>query len=280
MYLWQYMNSNSQHQTTLQKLTQIILSPPLLVWKASFSAIYTAGEVFWLFCAILRRFPFVTKNPDLTIKQMMGIGVQSLPIVIVTSLFTGMVAAVQAAYQFRNLVPDKFIGTAVCKMVLIELGPVLTGLVMAGRVGSALAAEIGSMKEKEELQAMTVLNLDPLRYLAMPRLLTFMVMMPALTLISMFLAIIGGWVVGVVGLDLTTYTFMTGLKFQFNYLDLFAGLLKGLAFGILTCLMGYHHGIHAGPGAKGVGEATMKVVVSSCVLILVFDFLITLMIFR
>ena len=257
----------------------ILLGPPVALLNIAKNGIVTATDVMILFFQTLARFPLVFKNKDLTLKQMFAVGISSIPLVMVTSVFTGMVAAVQAEYQFRNFVPDKFIGTAVCKMVVIELGPVLTALVMAGRVGSSLAAEIGSMKEKEELDAMVVLDLDPLRYLAMPRLISFMVMMPCLTIMSIALAILGGLFVSVLALDLTTYTYISGLKYFFSPMDIAAGLVKSFVFGIAICMMGYYHGISAGSGARGVGVATMKVVVSACVLILIFDFLIALVFF-
>ena len=208
---------------------------------------------------------------------MISIGVSSLPLVTATSIIAGMIAAVQADYMFRNFVPNKFLGTAVCKLVILELSPVLIGIIMAGRVGSALAAEIGSMKEKEELDAMQILALDPLRYLATPRLFAFMIMMPCLTIISMFLAICGGWVISIVALDVTSFTYTSGLSYFFNQIEVVASLVKSVVFGIIICLMGYYDGIHAGSGAKGVGEATMKVVVSSCVWILISNFFIDLL---
>lgn len=253
-----------------------------LMWlfRPAINGIATVGELAYIFFATLKRIPMLWANRDLVIKQMISIGVSTLPLVFVTSLFTGMVAAVQAEYNFRDLVPDKFVGTATCKMIVIELGPILTGLVMAGRVGSALAAEIGSMKEKEELSAMTVLDLDPLRYLTMPRLVSYMVMLPALSILSIFIAIIGGWIAAVLGLDINTYTYVTGLKLYFIPTDLYAGILKAFVFGIIICLLGYYHGLNSGSGAKGVGAATMKAVVSSCVSLLVFDFIIALLVFR
>ncbi len=244
-----------------------------------YSGIVGIGEVLYLLLATLKRFPYFFKNPTMTITQMINIGVSSIPLLFVTSVFSGMVAAVQVEYQFRGFVSDGFIGTGVCKMVIIELGPMLTAIVMSGRVGSALAAEMGSMKEKEELDAMVVLNLDPLRYLAMPRLIAFIVMMPCLTLISIYIALVGGWLVGVLGLEMTTYTYLSGLTKFFMPMDVAAALIKAVTFGTIIFLMGYYQGTHAGAGAKGVGQATMKVVVSSSVLILIFDFIIAMVMF-
>jgi phospholipid/cholesterol/gamma-HCH transport system permease protein len=190
-----------------------------------------------------------------------------------------MVAAVQAKFQFRNFVPDKFVGTAAIKMIIIELGPVLTGLVLAGRVGSALAAEIASMKEKEEIDAMKILGLDPLRYLAAPRMLSTMLMVPALTILSIMISALGAYLVSLYALNLTAHTFLTGVRYFYDPRDIIGALLKAFSFGIVVCLMGYYRGIHAETGSKGVGYATMKVVVSSCVLILFFDFVITLLVF-
>lgn len=232
------------------------------------------GAVFILLGRIAARAPLVFKNPSLTFQQLIRIGISSLPLIIVISVFIGAVTAIQADYQFRGFVPATYLGTAVCKFVIIESGPVLTALVLAGRVGSAIAAEIGTMKEKEELDAMTVLDLDPLRYLALPRLLSGLVVFPLLTIISDFLAILGGWLVTNLILNVTTTTYVYGLRFLFLGYDVWVGLVKAMVFGGIVVLMGYYHGIGAGAGAKGVGQASMRSVVSSSVLILVMDFVI------
>jgi len=249
------------------------------IGKKFVDGISAVGEVFILLLSTLKRLPYLPRVMDLTIRQMISIGVSSLPLLFVTSIFTGMVATVQAQYQFRNLVPDKFVGTAACKMILIELGPILTALVLAGRVGSALAAEIGTMKEKEELAAYEALGLDPLRYLALPRFVAFFVMLPALSVISNCLALIGGWLVCILALDITSYTYYTGMQYMFDIRDLFSGVIKSFVFGTLIYLLGYHCGLKAGAGAKGVGLAAMNVVVSSCVSILIFDLIVAMLIF-
>ncbi len=232
------------------------------------------GAAFVLLAGISARFPQVRKNPALTLQQMMRIGVTSLPLIIVISFFIGAVATISADYQFRGYIPDVYLGTAVAKFVIIESGPVLTALVLAGRVGSAIAAEIGTMKEKEELDAMAVLDLDPLRYLAMPRLLAGIICFPVLVIISDFLALVGGWLVAYGLLDVTTATYVYGLRFLFSLYDVGVSLGKAVIFGIIVILMGYYHGLRAGGGARGVGQASMRSVVSSSVLILVMDFFI------
>ncbi|MBR4616627.1 MAG: ABC transporter permease, partial [Kiritimatiellae bacterium] len=147
----------------------VLLKPIAWIGRVIVDGISSIGEVLCILLLTLKQMPHVFKNPDLIVKQMISIGVSSLPLLFVTSIFTGMVATVCAEFEFQNLVADKFVGTAACKMVLIELGPLLTAIVLSGRVGSAVAAELGSMKEKEELAAYTVLGLEPYRYLALPR---------------------------------------------------------------------------------------------------------------
>ncbi len=244
------------------------------------SGISNVGELVCILLRTIKCFPYIHKNIGLIVKQMVAIGVSSIPLLFVTSIFTGMVATVQAEFQFRDLVADKFVGTAACKMILIELGPILTALVLAGRVGSALAAEIGSMREKEELDAYTVLGLDTYRYLALPRFIAFITMVPCLTVISNCLALIGGWIVCVLALDITSYTYYTGMQYLFQPMDLWAGVIKSFVFGVIIFVLGYYHGLKAGAGARGVGVATMNVVVSSCLMILIADFALAAVLFK
>ncbi len=248
-----------------------LLSPLSAVGRIVVTGISNVGELCCILGLTVRQIPHVLQNWGLVLKQMVSIGVTSVPLLFVTSIFTGMVATVQASFQFRGLVSDKWVGTAACKMVLIELGPLLTALVLAGRVGSALAAEIASMREKEELDAHEVLGLDPYRYLAMPRFVAFFTMVPCLTVISNCLALIGGWIVAVLALDISSYTFYTGMQYLFNPMDLFGGIFKSFVFGVVIFLLGWLHGINALPGAKGVGMATKDCVVSCCLMILILD---------
>lgn len=244
------------------------------VRKFVLGALSSVGDMVTMCVQVFLLIPKAFRHPGLILKQAMELGVASMPLIFVTSLFVGMVSAVSAKYQFRNMVPLKYLGTAVTKLILLELGPVLTALVMSGRIGSSIAAQIGSMKEKEEIDAFTVLDLDPLRFLAAPRILVGMISLPVLTIISCFLAVVGAWAVSVGGLGVTSYTFLQGTRMYFSNYDIFVCLVKSTVFGLLIALLGYYHGIHSAGGAKGVGEATMKSVVSSSVMILMFDFLI------
>jgi phospholipid/cholesterol/gamma-HCH transport system permease protein len=247
------------------------------VFRALGQMLFTLGElfsltfqIFWLF-----RTAFTKRGWLLAARQMMDLGVASLPLIFITALFIGMVAAVSAKYQFQNFVPLRYLGTAVTQTIFLELGPVLTGLVMSGRIGSSIAAQIGTMKEKEEIDAYRVLDLDPLRYLAAPRVLAGVVMLPTLTIIACSLALFGAWAVAVGALDVTSFTMISGMRLFFRSYIFFVCIVKGTVFGALIAVLGYYHGIKSAGGARGVGEATMKSVVSSSVMILMFDFLIT-----
>lgn len=262
-------------QSWISELGALVQSILLQIYQFFHQKISVVGEVMILLFKIFWRIPRVVQNPNLTVEQIINIAVASFPLIFTAAFFTGAIAAESAKFQFRNFIPDRYIGTGVCLSVILELGPVLTGLVLAGRTSSAIAAEIGSMKEKEELDAMVVLNLDPLRYLAMPRILTCIAMFPILTIIADFLAIIGGWLDSVLLLGLTTSTYVFGLRFLFDPYYIVVGLTKSLVFGLIVALMGYYNGIRSGAGARGVGNATMTAVVSSSVGILIADFFIS-----
>ncbi|OGJ91288.1 MAG: hypothetical protein A2268_02180 [Candidatus Raymondbacteria bacterium RifOxyA12_full_50_37] len=238
-----------------------------------------AGTLYALMGRIGSRAPTIVKTMVFTKEQMMSLGVASLPLVLVTSCFTGGVAVSQAAYMFSNIVPMTYLGTAVCKATVMELAPVLTALVMAGRMGASIAAELGSMKTNEQIEAMECLALDPIRYLIIPRVVAGMVMLLALTVFADLIAILGGWFVAVFFIDVSSFTFTNGLRLFFEPKDVFAGLLKSSVFGGIITLMGCYHGLTAEGGAEGVGKATMTAVVSSAVLILIFDFIVAALIF-
>ena len=216
----------------------------------------------------------------LLVEQMDTIGVGSLGLVIVVSLFTGAVAAVQAAYQFSNVVPLKYIGAVILRSVIIELGPVLTALVVGGRVGAAIAAELGTMKVTEQIDALRAMGINPLRYLILPRVFGATVMLPVITIFSDAIAVFGGFIVAVLSIGVSPATYVTGLKDYFFVKDLFSGLLKAVVFGNIIGTMGSFYGYTAEGGAEGVGRATTRAVVSSCVLVLVTDYVLASVLFR
>ncbi|MFH0778914.1 MAG: ABC transporter permease [Candidatus Eisenbacteria bacterium] len=256
------------------------LAGPTAVGKKVVDGIEETGRVFIFFINIIKAIPGFWRKSYLVLDQMMAIGIESLPLVFVTSLFTGGVAAVQAAYQFQDYVPMRYLGSVIGKSVVIELGPVLTALVVAGRVGASIAAELGTMRVTEQIDALETIGISPLRYLAVPRFLAGMLMLPVVTIFADFLAIGGAYGVALFSLDVPTNTFMEGLRLFFHLRDVFGGLVKSLFFGVVITTMGCYFGFHAEGGAEGVGRATTRAVVSSCLLILILDYLLASLLFR
>jgi len=236
-----------------------------------------AGLLLWRGIISLRGLP---RSLHLVAEQMRRIGVESLPLVIITSIFTGAVTAVQAAYQLKDFVPKLYLGTAIYKSVVIELGPVLTALVVGGRVSASIAAELGTMRVTEQIDAMDAMAIDPVRYLVMPRLLAALVMLPVVTIFADVLAISGGFVVANLSLDISPKTFIAGMKLFFFAHDVFGGLIKAFTFGGIIALMGCVSGLRTSGGAVGVGQAATRAVVASCVLILVSDYVLATLLFK
>jgi phospholipid/cholesterol/gamma-HCH transport system permease protein len=242
-------------------------------------SISEVGAVFMLLLSALKRAPRAIKQKHLVFEQMQRIGIGSLPLVLVTSVFTGGVAAVQAAYQFQNYVPLRYLGMVIGKSVVIELGPVLTALVVGGRVGASIAAELGTMKVTEQIEALETLAIDPVRYLVTPRLIAAVVMLPVITVFSDFIAIMGGYGVAYAGLDVNTHVYFNSIKVHLTSGDVFSGLVKAFFFGGIIAMMGCYHGMNTRGGAEGVGIATTKAVVSSCLLILITDYILASLLF-
>ena len=224
--------------------------------------------------------PQLPRTVHLTFTQMMAMGVHSLPLVLITAAFTGAVTAVQAAYQFQGWVSLVFLGTVVCRSVVIELGPVLTALVVGGRVGASAAAELGTMRVTEQIDAMDALAIDPNRYLVLPRVVALTIMLPVLTIFADVIAILGAYVVAYFTLDLTTHTYVTGLRLFFKIHDVMGGLIKAAAFGFVIALMGCFFGLRTEGGAEGVGVSTTRAVVASCLLILIMDYFLASVLFQ
>ncbi len=225
---------------------------------------------------VARRVP----KARLLVEQMEAIGVQSLWLVIVVSLFTGGVAAVQAAYQFSNVVPLRYLGSVILRSVVIELGPVLTALVVGGRVGASIAAELGTMKVTEQIDALAAMGINPVRYLVVPRVVAATIMLPVVTIYADAIAVFGGYVVSVTSLGVSTHMYLTSVRDYFYLRDLISGLFKAMFFGAIIGTMGCHSGFRTEGGAEGVGRATTNAVVSSCVLVLVLDYVLANFLFR
>jgi len=220
----------------------------------------------------LLQFPKIVKNFDLLVSQMHFIGYGSLPLIMLTSAFTGMVATVQTAYQIRDYVPLEYLGVGVGKAIMLELAPVTTALVLAGRAGAAMAAEIGTMNVTEQIDALKAFSIDPYRYLFLPRFLASVAMLPLLVIFANTVGILSGIVIADVALDIEMHTFAESLKIFFKYKDLLGGLIKSVFFGAIIATMGCHYGFMAKGGAEGVGRATTSAVVAASVLVLISDY--------
>ena len=238
------------------------------------------GEVLLLLGEMFRELPQGLRKFHLVVQQMVAIGIGSMPLAVVVALFTGAVAAVQASYQFRDYVPMIYLGTVIGKSVVIELGPVLTALVVGGRVGASIAAELGTMRVTEQVDAMEAMGISPTRYLVVPRVVAATLMLPVLTIFADVVAIFGGYLVSVFTLDVSSHTFTSGLKLYFHMRDVFSGLFKSVFFGAIISTMGCYYGLRSEGGAEGVGVATTHAVVSSCLLILIVDYLLASFLFR
>jgi phospholipid/cholesterol/gamma-HCH transport system permease protein len=208
---------------------------------------------------------------SLTVEQMRRIGVNSVPIALFIAAFTGIVLALQASYTLTGAVPLYFVGTAVGKSVLLELGPVLTGLVLAGRVGANIAAELGTMKVTEQVDALETLAYDPHSYLVVPRVVAASAMFPIIVALASALGIITGWLTSVNMLDLSSFEFFKGIRMFYQDKDVWYGLVKSISFGFVVALIGCIMGLRVRGGAEGVGRATTKAVVYGSAMILVLD---------
>ena len=211
-----------------------------------------------------------TWGPEAT-AQARSLGVDSLPIALFIAVFTGIVLALLASYSFTGAVPLYFVGTLVEKTVTMELTPVLTGLALAGRVGANIAAELGTMRVTEQIDALETLTYDPFAYLVVPRVLAGTVMFPAVVGLAMVVGVAAGWAASVLLLDLSSHEFLRGLRLFFQTFDVQYGLVKSASFGTAVTLIGSLHGMNARGGAQGVGRAATNAVVYSAVVILVLD---------
>jgi len=258
----------------------IVVDALAAIGRSTLSALELLGELGIMLRAFVGALPQLGRSIHLTAAQMLTMGVNSLPLVIVTAVFTGAVTAVQAAYQFEGWIPMRYLGTVVGRSVVIELGPVLTALVIGGRVGASAAAELGTMKVTEQIDAIESLGIDSTRYLVLPRIVAMVIMLPIITVFADVVAIVGAFVVAYATLDVSPHIFTSGLRFFFKVQDVYGGLIKAAFFGFTISLMGCFFGMRTEGGAEGVGRSTTSAVVASCLLILVMDYFIASVLFR
>jgi phospholipid/cholesterol/gamma-HCH transport system permease protein len=209
------------------------------------------------------------------LRQMVEIGYYSLPVVGLTAIFTGMVLALQSYTGFSRFEAGSAIPTIVVLSMTRELGPVLAGLMVAGRVGAAMAAELGTMRVTEQIDALTTLSTDPFRYLVFPRLLAGLLMLPFLVLVADVIGVMGGYLVSVYKLNFGPIEYINRTLQYLETEDVVSGLVKAAVFGFIVALMGCFQGYNSKGGAQGVGAATTRAVVSASILILTANYVVT-----
>ncbi len=235
------------------------------------------GQFNVFFAHALRTIPsvFTRRGWQTLLPQVYAIGVASVPVLLVTGLFVGMVLAVQTVEQFQAVGLEDRMGTIINLTVLRELGPVLSAVMLAGRVGGALAAELGTMRVTEQIDALRAMGTDPVRYLVVPRFLSTLLLTPVLTLYSILLASLGGWYITVQIYGIRSYAYWKHAAEAIEWWDFMTGILKSLLFGGALGIIACYKGFTCEPGAKGVGRAATESFVASFVAILVLDFLIS-----
>ncbi len=246
---------------------------PVSAFAVEFGRIWfmLMDSVYWAF-----RRPF---KLNYLYKQMEFIGVKSLSVVIITGSFTGMVLALQTYHAFHRFSSEAIVGATVALSMTRELGPVLTALMVTGRAGSAMAAELGSMRVTEQIDALTVMALSPIKYLVTPRILAALFMLPILTVIADFMGIVGSYLVGVKLLGINEGVFISRMIKYVDLDDIYNGLVKAAFFGIVLSLVSCYKGFNTRGGAVGVGKATTEAVVVSSITILISDYVLTSLMF-
>ena len=226
-------------------------------------SLFTLQTISWL----LTRFP----QKETLLPNFYQVGVRSLPVVALTGTFIGMVLAVQSYAQFAHLGLQTRLGGVINVSLVTELGPVLAGTMLAGRVGSAMAAELGTMRVTEQIDALTSMGANPIHYLVVPRLLACLCLIPALTVVANFMGVIGGAFYSIFILDIDAFYYWHNSRSIVGLYDLFSGIFKSLFFGFSIAILGCYRGFHCDPGAEGVGRAATAAFVHSFVVIIVLD---------
>ena len=230
------------------------------------------GRIFLSLC----RRPYYKRQ---LLRQLIQFGYLSLPVVGLTALFSGMVLALQSYTGFSRFSAEGAVATVVVLSMTRELGPVMAGLMVAGRIGAAMAAEIATMRVTEQIDALTLLSTNPIQYLVVPRVIAGVTMLPFLVLVADIIGVFGGYLVGTLKLGFSQGAYLTQTFQNLLSKDVYSGLIKAAVFGLIIALMGCYHGFFAKRGAEGVGAATTNAVVSSSILILILNYLLTSLLF-
>ena len=231
---------------------------------------------FWSFLSPLKGYALRTAA---CFSEMVKVGYNSVPIVSVISLFVGIILALQAAYQLKKVGALIYVADLVGVSLTRELAPILTAIIVAGRSGSAFAAEIGSMKAAEEVDALITMGINPVRFLVAPKMIAMMIMLPALTILADFIGIAGGFLIAVVELGVHPFNYFQQTIQALVMKDVVTGLVKALAFSIVITIVGAYQGFRVEGGAEEVGRRTTASVVASIFLVIVFDLFFTTMFF-
>ena len=238
-----------------------------------------SGKIVLLFLSALTWLVRPPLRLRLIAKQMEFVGVQSLSVVMITAAFAGMVLALQTYYGFRMFGGESLVGATVALSLTRELGPVFTALMVTGRAGSAMAAELGTMKVTEQVDALYTMSVNPVQYLIVPRILAAVLMVPILTILADFIGVVGGYFVGVHLLGINSGIFMARIVEFVEMDDITNGLIKSAFFGLILSLIGTFKGFYTTGGAEGVGKATTEAVVYASVSILISDYILTALMF-
>lgn len=232
---------------------------------------FHAGGLAFLFSQTLQAISTKKIRWGATLDQMNKIGVMSLPLVFLTALFTGVVLSLQSAYQLRLFAAEQFTADLVSLSTVRELGPVLTAMVIAGRVGASIAAELGTMRVTEQVDALRALAVDPVRYLVVPRVLAAFSMLFVLTIYADVIGVLGGYLIAIFKLGISSHQYITRSFQAMQLKDVFTGLIKAFFFGGIISVVGCYFGFNAQGGAEGVGKATTVAVVTALILIIASD---------
>lgn len=249
------------------------------IGRSAISITSDVAKMFWfLICTLANglRGPFYGKQVK---HQIWVMSFYSIPLIAMTAIFTGMVLALQSYTGFSRLFSESVLPEVVALSITRELGPVLSGLMMAGRWGAAISAELGSMRVTDQLDALVTLSTNPLRYLVVPRILAAVIALPFLTLIADVIGILGGYLIGVYHCHLHGPQYIARTIDVLLFTDVTSGLIKGCCFGFVIAFLGCYEGYYASGGAAGVGAATTRGVVRSCVAILLLNYILTAVLF-
>jgi len=245
---------------------------PISFFISFFETLY---NYFNLMFTVFRSYKSWNYYLKLTNIHMYQIGIKSIPIVIITGLFAGMVLAVQASYQIESsLLPgmEWTVGSVVGEAILLELAPMITALVMTGKIGATIAAEIGTMRVTEQIDALESLSFDPVAYLILPRIVAGFVMFPMLIVVADFFGLIGGIWITTSSMDVSYIEFIKGLRTWFEPMDYWFGIIKGFFFGLAITSIACFYGFNTKGGAEGVGKTTRTSVVVSCITVVFLDY--------